>query len=163
MDATPDTADYEQIRAGLPVASPDAHDLDSPELEVAFAQLAIDHPEAVTPGLDTDAPAEPGLKTPARARRRIATLLDRLVDQTIAEVRITPARVGTRTLMCVMLLSPARTEIPVPHGGSAKISKALRTALPKADWTVAQNYNPATGELTRHLFAIPACLQGGAR
>ncbi|MFE4658107.1 hypothetical protein ACFRFJ_15655 [Streptomyces hydrogenans] len=163
MEATPDTADYEQLRAGLPLGgTPSSHDLDSPALEAAFGRLAIDHPEAVTPSPAPAAGSKGALKAPARSRRRITELLDQLVGQPIAEVRITPVRGGVSP-MCVMLLSPERKEIPLPKGGAAKICRGLTAALPKANWGVAQDYDTSTGQLTRHIFAIPAALQGGTR
>ncbi|MFE3126741.1 hypothetical protein ACFXHD_25335 [Streptomyces hydrogenans] len=165
MEATtPASAYYDRLRISLPVGStPDAHDLDSPDIEAAFAQLAIDHPDAVTPALAQQATSTTGLRARAASRKRIADLLVRIVGHSVVEVRITPARVGRKTLMCVMLIGAQRREIPLPKGAAVKISRALRAALPKnTDWTVAQDYNTATGQLTRHVFTIPACLQGGA-
>ncbi|MGW0583527.1 hypothetical protein ACWD25_48215 [Streptomyces sp. NPDC002920] len=40
---------FEQLHDALPLSDPDRHALDAPALEAAFAQLAADHPEAVTP------------------------------------------------------------------------------------------------------------------
>ncbi|MFJ6730057.1 hypothetical protein ACIQPQ_34675 [Streptomyces sp. NPDC091281] len=40
---------FERLHDALPPAHPDRHVLDAPALEAAFAQLAADHPEAVTP------------------------------------------------------------------------------------------------------------------
>ncbi|MFF8412898.1 hypothetical protein [Streptomyces omiyaensis] len=163
MEATPATADYEQIRAGLPTGSPDAHDLDSPQIELAFARLAIDHPETVTPGPTTTARAPRILRARSRSRRSIGSLLAQLVTEPVTEVRITPARVGRKTLMCVMLIGAGRREIPLPKGGAEQLSRSLKTALPKANWRVAQNYNTDTGALVPHVFAIPTCLQDGDR
>ncbi|MFJ9114430.1 hypothetical protein ACIRJO_02655 [Streptomyces sp. NPDC102394] len=43
------TAYFTQLHDALPLDDPDRHALDAPALEDAFAQLAADHPEAVTP------------------------------------------------------------------------------------------------------------------
>ncbi|WP_329214946.1 hypothetical protein OG352_05595 [Streptomyces sp. NBC_01485] len=40
---------FTRLHDALPLTSPDRHALDSPALEEAFALLAADHPEAVTP------------------------------------------------------------------------------------------------------------------
>ncbi|MFJ1653450.1 hypothetical protein ACIOC2_19085 [Streptomyces sp. NPDC088337] len=43
------TALFEQLHDRLPLTAPDRHALENPDLEAAFARLAADHPEAVTP------------------------------------------------------------------------------------------------------------------
>ncbi|MEI5520731.1 hypothetical protein WB388_08960 [Streptomyces brasiliscabiei] len=43
------TAYFTQLHDALPLGGPDRHALDAPAVEDAFARLAIDHPEAVTP------------------------------------------------------------------------------------------------------------------
>ncbi|WP_327377956.1 hypothetical protein OG393_30765 [Streptomyces sp. NBC_01216] len=40
---------FEHLRTSLPVTDPDRHALESPALEDAFAHLAIEHPDLVTP------------------------------------------------------------------------------------------------------------------
>lgn len=40
---------FTQLHDALPLHDPDRHYLDAPSLEEAFAQIAADHPEAVTP------------------------------------------------------------------------------------------------------------------
>lgn len=43
------TAYFTQLHDALPLDDPDRHALESPAVEDAFARLAVDHPEAVTP------------------------------------------------------------------------------------------------------------------
>lgn len=43
------TAFFAELHDALPLTDPDRHALDAPALEDAFARLAVDHPEAVTP------------------------------------------------------------------------------------------------------------------
>lgn len=43
------TVFFERLRTTLPVLDPDRHALDAPSLEDAFAHLASDHPDTVTP------------------------------------------------------------------------------------------------------------------
>ncbi|MBP5875714.1 hypothetical protein PV360_36940 [Streptomyces scabiei] len=43
------TAYFTRLHDALPVDAPDRHALDAPAIEDAFARLAIDHPQAVTP------------------------------------------------------------------------------------------------------------------
>ncbi|MEV7684512.1 hypothetical protein [Streptomyces bungoensis] len=43
------TATFLQLHDSLPLTDPDRHALDAPALEDAFARLAADHPDAVTP------------------------------------------------------------------------------------------------------------------
>ncbi|MFF7966702.1 hypothetical protein ACFZC3_15210 [Streptomyces sp. NPDC007903] len=40
----------ERVRLARPVTDPHRHALEAPALEAAFARLAAEHPEAVTPG-----------------------------------------------------------------------------------------------------------------
>ncbi|MFJ8348921.1 hypothetical protein ACIQ9J_21685 [Streptomyces sp. NPDC094153] len=42
-------AEFQRLHDALPLGNPDRHALDAPALEDAFAALAADHPEAVTP------------------------------------------------------------------------------------------------------------------
>lgn len=42
-------ATFQRIHDALPLDDPDRHALDAPAMEAAFALLAADHPEAVTP------------------------------------------------------------------------------------------------------------------
>lgn len=42
-------ATFQRLHDGLPLTDPDRHAMDAPALEDAFARLAADHPEAVTP------------------------------------------------------------------------------------------------------------------
>jgi hypothetical protein len=43
------TVYFAQLHDALPLNDPDRHSLDAPALEAAFAKLAADHPEALTP------------------------------------------------------------------------------------------------------------------
>lgn len=43
------TAYFTRLHDALPLDDPDRHALDAPAIETAFARLAVDHPEAVTP------------------------------------------------------------------------------------------------------------------
>lgn len=43
------TATFQRLHDGLPLDDPNRHSLDAPALEDAFARLAADHPDAVTP------------------------------------------------------------------------------------------------------------------
>ncbi|MFF3884105.1 hypothetical protein [Streptomyces sp. NPDC001914] len=43
------TAYFQQLHDALPLDDPDRHVLDAPAFEAAFAGLAVDHPDKVTP------------------------------------------------------------------------------------------------------------------
>ncbi|MDX2749590.1 hypothetical protein PV413_03515 [Streptomyces scabiei] len=40
---------FQRVHSALPLDAPDRHALDQPAVETAFARLAIDHPDTVTP------------------------------------------------------------------------------------------------------------------
>lgn len=42
-------AEFQRLHDALPLTAPERHDLDAPALEAAFARLAVDHPDRVTP------------------------------------------------------------------------------------------------------------------
>ncbi|WP_435610931.1 hypothetical protein [Streptomyces sp. C10-9-1] len=49
---------FERLRTTLPLTDPDRHDLESPAAEAAFARLAVDHPDKVTPASGDQAAAD---------------------------------------------------------------------------------------------------------
>lgn len=93
----------------------------------------------------------------------LLTRLTHVTHRGVAEIRITPYRHGVRRFWCVMALGHDRREIPLPQGGAQRISRVLRAAFPEAAWSSAQDYDAATGVLTEHVPAIPACLLDGAQ
>lgn len=100
------------------------------------------------------------LKAEEDARRALDQQLYILVGRTVKEVRITRVRWSGGTRWAAMAIGAGGNEIPLyEHGRAYQAAIILRQAFPDADWSVAQDYDAATGVLSEHVVREPSAVR----
>lgn len=152
---------FEELRQALPLDDPDRHALENPSAESAFARLAADNPDRVSPRATGNHACTHTLDS-IRAHDLNITLR-RAAGSPVREYRITPQQWEQRTVFCVMAIGWSWREIPLPKGAAQAISVTLREAFPDALWSRAQNYTTANATLREHTPPVPSFLRRGGR
>lgn len=84
-----------------------------------------------------------------------------LLGRRVREVRITRVTWTDGKRWVAMVIGTNGKEVPIFDGGlHHQAAVVLRDAFPDADWSVAQDYDVATGILRQHVVRVPASLRG---